>query len=249
MIIFRILLLLAGAGLLYWGFSERRRRQTMQDTPTIGAGDVESVADGDREVRVEIQGTSAAGPDGLLQAPLSGTPCVWHRVQITRRYTEWKTDSEGRREQVSGSNVIYDEVTDDPFWIKDVSGQVLLYPEGHKPDHATQVLDQHEDGRGPLGDRAWAMGVTRLGHGPGATRGHTFEEWILKPAQSLYVLGAVRQSEGIAIREPHGSPFIISTRDEAQLEQSMLKKSISGFVTGAVVIVATIVWWIMDPSA
>jgi hypothetical protein len=249
MIIFRIILLIVAAALIGWAFHQRYRRQMMAATPTIGAGDVESVADGDREVRVEVQGTCTAGPSGLLQAPLSGTPCVWHRVQITRNYTKWETDKDGNRKQVSGSNVVYDAKTDTPFWIKDVSGQVLLHPEDQRPDGAVRVLDQREGGRGPLGERSLAFGAHKLGTGPGTTRGHTFEEWVLRADQTLYVLGAVRKAEGIAIRKPHDSPFIISTRTEAQLETSMRRNMIIGFGMGALIAIGTAVWWIVVPSA
>ncbi len=249
MTVFRIILIAVGVGLILWAVYQTHRRRMMAATPTIGAGDVASVAEGDREVRVEVEGAAAPGPGGPLTAPLSGTPCVWHRTVITRSYQKWETDNEGKRRQVNGTNVVHSRHSAEAFTIVDVSGQVPLHPGDLRPDGAERVLSERENARGPLAQRALSIGAHGLGTGPGSTQGHLYEEWVIRPGTNLYVLGAVRGSEGIAIRKPHDSPFIISTRSEQQLSSSMLTKSVIGYALGAIAVIGTIVWWILAPTA
>lgn len=245
----RIVLIVIGIGLILWGVYMSYRRRVMAATPTIGAGDVALVADGEREVRVEVTGEAAPGPDGLLTAPLSGTPCVWYRTSVDRMYEKMETDRNGNRRQVTGTNVLCDQRSIEPFLIKDVSGQVPVYPGRAQPDGVERVIDQREYATGKLAERAMAIGVRALESGPGITRGHRYREWVIRPGTRLYVLGAVRAAEGIAIREPHGAPFIISTRDEEQLSRSARLQSIAGYVLGALTLIGTVAWWIAAPTA
>lgn len=249
MTVFRIVLIVVGVCLALWAGYETYRRRMMAATPTIGAGDVASVADGDREVRVEVEGAATPGPAGPLSSPLSGTPCVWHRTTITRSYRKWETDSEGRRRQVTGTNVVHDRCSTEPFTIVDVSGQVALYPEDRRPDGAERVLSEREHGPGRLAARAAAIGARGLGSGPGTTQGHQYEEWVVRPGTNLYVLGAVRGPGDVAIRKPRNSPFIISTRSEQQLSASMRTKAIIGYALGTTIVIGTIVWWALVPTA
>nr|PZN11518.1 MAG: hypothetical protein DIU75_24205 [Mycolicibacterium hassiacum] len=245
----RIVLIVVGVGLILWGAYMGYRRRVMAATPTIGAGDVALVADAGREVRVEVTGEAAPGPDGLLTAPLSGTPCVWYRTSIARMYEKWETDRNGNRRQVSGRNILCDQRSSEPFLVTDVSGQVPVYPGKDAPDGAERVIDQREYARGRLADRAREIGVRAMESGPGTTRGHHYQEWVIRPGTQLYVLGAVRASEGIAIREPHDAPFIISTRDEETLSRSARLQSIAGYVLGALTLIGTVAWWIAAPTA
>lgn len=245
---FRIFLLVVGVILIAWGAYKTYRRRVMAATPTIGAGDVAAVADRDREVRVEVAGSAVPGPGGPLTAPLSGTPCVWYRTAIVRSYETWEED-DGERRLVTRTNVIHDQHSTEPFLISDVSGRVPLYPGDQRPDGAERVLNQEEFALGPLAQRAGAAGVYGLGSGPGMTKGHRYEEWVIRTGTNLYVLGAVRASEGIAIRKPRSSPFIISTRSEEELDRSMRVKSIVGFTLGTIVLIGTAAWWIIAPTA
>jgi hypothetical protein len=247
--IFRIILIVVGLGLIAWAAYLTHRRRVMAATPTIGAGDVAAVADRDREVRVEVEGAADPGPAGPLTAPLSGTPCVWHRTVITRSYRKWETDDEGKRREVTGTNVVHDRHSTEPFTIVDVSGQVPVYAGDLRPDGAERVLSEREHGRGPFAGRAKSIGASGLGSGPGTTESHLFEEWVIRPGTNLYVLGAVRGSEGVAIRKPRSSPFIISTRGEEHLSSSMRTQSIVGYALGAIAVIGTIVWWVLAPGA
>lgn len=249
----RIILLVVGVGLLLWGAYENYRRRMMAATPTIGAGDVAKVADEDREVRVEVAGAATPGPRGPLTAPLSGTPCVWYRTRITRSYRKWERDSNGNRREVTGTNTVYERQSSDPFVISDVSGQVPLHPADGRPDGAERVLSEREYAPGPMARKAKGAGARDLDAGPGRTRYHRYEEWVIRPGTNLYVLGAVRGSaggaDGIAIRKPRNSPFIISTRSERELRQALRTRSLVGYALGAVTLIGTAAWWIVVPGA
>lgn len=253
MTIVRLILICVGACLIGWAAYETYRRRVMAATPTIGAGDVPLVADADREVRVEVEGAATPGPGGPLTAPLSGTPCVWYRTKVTRSYRKWETDSDGNRKEVTGTNVVYERHSDEPFGITDVSGRVPLEAGDTHPDGAERVLDRRENAPGPLAGRAKEAGAHGLGKGPGRTEGHRYEEWVIRPGTNLYVLGAVRGSaggaDGIAIRKPRNSPFIISTRSERELRQALRTRSLVGYALGAVTLIGTAAWWIVVPGA
>ena len=249
MTLFRILLLLAGAGLVGWALYEMYRQKVMAATPTIGAGDVHTVLDGDREVRVEVHGATAVGPGGVLRSPLTGSPCVWYRVRITRKYTEWERDRDGNRKRVSKEESVYDTQTADPFLVTDVSGKVLLYPAKKRPDGATQALNQYEGARGPLGDLAESLGI-RLRRDTPSTDGHRFHEWVLPEGSPLYALGSARTMNGQpAICEPSSPPYIISTSSEDQLVRRSRLTAVATSVGGVLLMVGTVAWWIMVPQA
>ena len=247
----RIVLIVVGLALLLWAAYESYRRRVMAATPTIGAGDVPSVVDDEREVRVEVTGAATPGPGGPLTAPLSGTPCVWYRTKVTRSYRKWERDGDGNRREVNGTNVVYERQSAEPFVITDVSGQVPVHPADGRPDGAERVLDDREYAPGPLARKAKAAGARGLGAGPGTTKGHRYEEWVIRPGTNLYVLGAVRAggTEQVAIRKPLNSPFIISTRNEQELSRFMRVKSLVGYAAGAILLIGTVAWWIAAPTA
>src|SRR5690606_32068664 len=239
MVVIRILLLLVGIALLAWACYEVYRQRVMAATPTIGAGDVGNVIDGDREVRIEVQGTAVAGPSGVLRSPLTDTPCVWHRTRVSRKYTQWETDSEGRRKQVTKEETVYDSSTHEPFWVRDVSGQVLLYPDDHRPDGATRSLSKYEGVHGPLYRRANTQGIG-LPALSGSTKGYRFQEWVLAEGVPIYALGAATLVHGQpAIRKPSSPPYIISTRSEEEVARRSRLTAAAFSVFGTLLLVGT----------
>ncbi|MFI0417499.1 GIDE domain-containing protein [Spongiactinospora sp. 9N601] len=248
MLIYRIAFIVAGLALIGWALYERYRQQVMAKTPTIGAGDVGSVIDPGREVVVEVHGTAAPGPAGPLRSPFTDTPCVWHRIRVTRRYTEWQRQKDGGRKRVTKEEEIFDTQSGTPFAVSDVSGRVPLHPGDKRPDGAARTINVYEGAHGPVGDRASALGV-RLGRGEGSTQGNRFQEWVLREGDPVYALGAARQVDGVpSICAPATPPFIISTSSEAELRtRSRLTAALTS-VGGALLLIGTAVWWIMAPS-
>src|SRR5690606_28826396 len=249
MIAIRILLLLSGIALLAWAYYEVYRQKVMAATPTIGAGDVGNVIDSEREVRIEVQGTAAAGPSGVLRSPLTETPCVWHRTRISRKYTQWETDSDGRRKQVTKEETVYDSSTGKPFWVRDVSGQVLLYPDGQRPDGARRSLNRYEGVRGPLYRQAKSQGIGLPGFA-NSTKGYRFQEWVLAEGVPIYALGAATLVRGQpAIRKSSRPPYIISTYSEQEVARRSRLIAAVFSVLGTLLVVGTVVWWIAEPTA
>ncbi len=94
------------AGVAWWtGRSAERKRGRLLATGTSTVAtltEVAAAASGAagagsyREV-VELSGEAHPGPAGRLTSPETGTPCVWHRHTVTRRYTQVTEDAEGKK--------------------------------------------------------------------------------------------------------------------------------------------------------
>jgi hypothetical protein len=74
-----------------------------------------------------VEGTSAPGPDGPLTAPLSGTPCIWCHITVTRVMQE--SIQQGPDTSVhtrTWSEPVWETTAGEPFAVADSSGQVAV---------------------------------------------------------------------------------------------------------------------------
>lgn len=118
--VFDVLAVLAGAGLIAFGFVLLRRKRLFENVPTSR---IRSVAMGFAEV------AGQARPKATVTAPWSGIPCVYFRYKVEveasrgRRGRTWQTIEQGD----SGM----------PFYLQDATGTILVDPAG-----AETVLQQ-----------------------------------------------------------------------------------------------------------
>ncbi|RJL30848.1 GIDE domain-containing protein [Bailinhaonella thermotolerans] len=244
--VFALVLAVLGVAAIAWGVTAQIRHRAMAAAPTIGCGDVRDVADDTGAVTCEVKGTAGPGPGGLLKAPFSGTPCLWHRTVVKRRYRATERDSQGRSRTVTKSETVSDERSFEPFRITDVSGEVLIYPEKAGVDRPTESVDRFErkaaeplPADGGFGEIALAIGA-RLLDGDD-TIGFEYHEWILTEGTPVYALGAATRDltrDAVAIRPPARGPYIISTRTEEQLAGSSRIQMFAGYGLGAALLLA-----------
>jgi hypothetical protein len=233
---------LAGVILLYvavrlaWGARRTRLRleavTTTETTPCATVGALVSAGAGGE--RVECVGKARPGPGGVLAAPFSGRPCVWHRSVTTHTY--WgKLRTEPDHAMVT--KVEADTVSEWPFVLADSSGQVLV-----------DVAAADRDLLCEVGAEAYQR-FDQTGRDPGEGRDH--REWLIAPEQEVYVLGEGEMRDGwpvISRARRGGDRLVVTTRSQEELasssESDARTLSILAAVLGAVAVallVATVV--------
>ena len=183
-------------------------------------------------------GQARSGPQGLLTAPCSGTPCVWYRSVTTRTKRTYMRESGYQLE----TRVEAEDVSEAPFVLTDASGQVLVDPRGVDRDLLCRPGEEayHRFDPDPKGDD------------PREGRDH--REWLIVPDQELYVLGEAGTQDGwVTLGRPHrrGSRLVVSTRSEEELAASSRSAAATlrwlalGFAVAAVGLLAFAVLRIM----
>ncbi len=168
-------LLICSVGILaslWFVFSRMTRYRLIADTPTAK---VRSAPQG----YVELIGHVIAGEDGLLNAPLSGRPCVWFDYKVEEQ--DGDDDRKRWRHVRSGRSSQW-------FQINDGTGTCLIDPEG------AEISSQHKHSwRGhsavPAGlelspHAAAAFFSTHIGAGQ-----YRFTERLIFEHEQLYALG------------------------------------------------------------
>jgi hypothetical protein len=188
---------------------------------------------------VEISG-HAQPEEGLLSTPFSGLPCVFYSYAVEEhvgsgKHARWETISKGISEQ--------------PFLVRDTTGQVLVVPLGAElilPDERTY----QNNWLGELPPTAIA-GLSRLGISTerwvGSKTLRCREAFII-PEEQVYVLGTAHEHHGarehvenaarIYIGSSQDHEFIISDRSEKDL-LSRLRWQVLAFVVGGLTLAAS----------
>ena len=189
---------IGGLGLIVYGWVLRQRKQLIESIPT---STIRSLAVG----LVEISG-HAQPEANLLSSPFSGVPCVFFSYAVEEqvgsgKQTRWETIAKGTSEQ--------------PFFVRDTTGQVLVVPLGAElilPDERTY----QNNWLGALPPTTIA-GLNRLGV--------SSERWIgsktlrcreafIQPEEQVYVLGTAHEQQGARERvENHARLYIGNSRD------------------------------------
>lgn len=170
---------LGGLVLFGRGFRAWRRLRLIEDTPTSR---VRSLALGP----VELCGRALGKAD--LEAPFTGTPCVYYRYRIEQevrrgRHRSWRTLARG----------------DSAAWgflLEDETGSVLVDPAGAEMDLAHDWRETDP----ALAPRLLAA-LAREDidpHGWLFRKRLRFTEWHVAPGDPLYVLGVAQERPGIA---------------------------------------------------
>src|SRR5689334_22373296 len=96
-VILGLVLLVAGAVCVYVAVRAQRRVHAMLAAETLSVPELEQLrgvsdelgaAGGFRKV-CEVVRAAAPGPQGVLNAELTGTECVWHGHRVQRRYKHY----------------------------------------------------------------------------------------------------------------------------------------------------------------
>jgi Zn-finger nucleic acid-binding protein len=223
-----------GFGLFVYGWMVHQQKRLIESIPT---STIHSLALG----LVEISG-HAQPEDRLLSTPFSGLPCVFYSYAVEEhvgsgKHAQWETISKGTSEQ--------------PFFVSDTTGQVLVVPLGAElilPDERTY----QNNWLGELPPTAIA-GLNRLGISTERWVGNKTlrcREAFIIPEEQVYVLGTAHEHHGarehvenaarIYIGSSQDHEFIISDRSEKDL-LSRLRWQVSAFVVGGLTLAASCV--------
>src|ERR1700754_4589838 len=138
MVIGGIIALVVAAVAFFYARSQQKSLRAMTLTETLTCGELgqlsaaatEAVGAGSFGQACEVVGTAAPGAGGALTAPESGREVVWHRTVLTEHYTTTETDSQGKSHEVDKTRVVASHVTEDPFVVRDATGEIIVDPRG-----------------------------------------------------------------------------------------------------------------------
>lgn len=209
----------------------------MQQTRTSSAAELASLA---QSVAREIGAGSFAEAAELkgavrcstpLTAELSGTPCVYYSMRVTREYeeTEWRSDDKGNQTPrvERRSETVAQNARSCAFEVEDSTGSVAVDPAGAEVT-GEKVLDrfeQGEPGSPTISLGRWKLDLGPLPRGGGGRRtlGYRYEETVVPLGRQIYVLGEASDAGGrLAVRKPakKGTSFIVSLKSEEELTRS-----------------------------
>lgn len=245
MVIGAVVLATAGLVGLVVSLLARRRLNAMRGTTTVDCAEVGNLAAAGEAIPCEVVGNAEVADEQLL-APLSGTPCVWYRTSVSRRYHERRGGGNNRNQ--TRTRVVSQQESPAPFVIRDRSGAATIRPEGANVIGESRSVNRFEPyypgqptaGAGSLAERAVSLGLNLLTQSDHDTIGYEYREWIIRAGTNLYVrAGAMRDHTGHAwLQKPASGPYLISTKSEATLTRRSRLTMLIASIAGAVALVA-----------
>jgi hypothetical protein len=182
-----LILVGGGAGLVTTGFTRRKQRTLMRDTPTE---DVESMAVGPSEVK----GSALAADGDPFPAPFSDDDCVVAEYEVE----QYHEDDDGGNWSTVAQGVVHT-----PFYVDDGTGRVLVEPHDEATfdldpdDRETVDVDSSERGPEPVQrfverteDVSYPAGA------PGSENDRRYHQNIIRDKESVYVFGTARPRDG-----------------------------------------------------
>jgi hypothetical protein len=197
-------------GLLWWWWIVIRFKRTVENVPT---SKVQGVFIGLNEVKGDIES------ENPFKTYLSEISAVWYKWSVEERWrrTETYTDSKGksRTRTRSGWKTVRDGNDEQPFFLRDDTGSLLVIPNGAKIEAPTTFSrtcrrsDPLYYEKGP--DHSIAN----------STHERKFHEEALQPEDPIYILGPARLREEVAepmiAEDENERYYFISTKSEQQI--------------------------------
>jgi len=225
----------AGFGLCAHSWRLQQQKRLIQSIPT---STIRSLALG----LVEI--TGAAQPEkGLLSSPFGGLPCVFYSYAVEERIgadknTRWITISKG--------------TSDQPFYVSDATGQVLIVPFGAELILPDERAYRH-NWLGELPPNTIA-GLHRLGisaEGWMGSKTLRCRETFILPEEQMYVLGTAHEHQNAGelvenasrmyIGSSQDHKFIISDRSEKELLSRLHWQAMACLVGGLMLVASCLI--------
>jgi hypothetical protein len=177
---------------VYRLFVSLRRDRFTADTPIAH---IRSVAQG----YVHLEGEAGPPPEGAIDAPLSGLPCVWWDYKI-----EYHTPAGNNRKEW---RVVDRAASVAPFSLRDRDGECLVGPVG-----ADVTPTSHETWYGSL---PRPMGLPDLqGRGWTPDRDYRYTERLICPGAHLTVLGELRSRSVVASIEQEVGKIVVGWKQD-----------------------------------
>ncbi|HEU5156913.1 MAG TPA: hypothetical protein VFU43_07940 [Streptosporangiaceae bacterium] len=200
---------------------EARTRRTVRKARPRTCVDLVSGTSAPGSIRPsEVRARAAAGPDGPLTAPFSGTECVWYVVRARERFWAYGPGPYGPR-KVERSIKAADHVSG-PLTIVDDTGRAQVDPTGAEfllGAPSFTGFDAREGGDGRLYDEMSRLlgAPLRIRH-KRMTIGFLIEEWTVTADEELRIVGRARgggdpggpEAADIVLGRSGRRPFIIA---------------------------------------
>jgi len=182
-----------------------------------------------------------------VMAPISGRPCLYYEITITREWEKQETTQQGTRD-VKGSDTIETRKVGAVFQINDGSGPVWVDArEGADADLTQTFNDRHPIGNMIPGEIQFGQMRMQTPHNHGNQRTLAFRavEKVLPIEGTLYAAGKLVNG-GIA--KPGWRSLILSHKGREALLGSSKKLAMVGFIVGGLMLVGSIPAWIFGPK-
>lgn len=225
-----VIMIGAGSFLFYKGFSWRRQKSLIENTPT---SKIRSIAMG----RTEITGTVVPHNNAVYKTPFSDVECVYCRYSIEERRGSGKN---------SHWHTILSRTIQNHFYLKDDTDQVLVDPDeaqistsrkntynSNIPDHAIQFMKSN--------------GLSNKGF-LGFNKNLRLTETYIIPGEQLFIMGEAgdnpfikdgssdKNSKDVMIQKGKSEFYYISDKEEKSVLKTLKWKVFGGLFGGGMLI-------------
>ncbi len=203
----------------------------------------------DAKQMVSCEGQMTGQP---IYAPMSGQPCVFYEIEVTRHYHEMKVNSDGSTSKVTGSKSVMDQKQGTVFQLHDGQGAIgidctkppstdLKTTHSSKVNIGMIVPNEIQFGhmRVQTGSLAAAIAGAILGNNE-VTDAYEGREKIVPfvQGQNYYALGKLAQGPmGLAIGEAGWSSLLLSDKGREATLGTAVKYAKIALIAGIVTIV------------
>lgn len=184
---------------------------------------------------VTVTGTAEPGPAGVQRSPVSGTDCVWHRVQVERRVRQ-RVRRDDTTQTETRTEIVSDVRSQLAFGVADGTGLLPVEP-NKAAEHDLELI--REDVRGSTGTD-WGTVSVEIG-GFDLTAGgrddvtETTREWVIRPGSRLTVAGTLTDDRGgLTVRSTRDVPLTLSRLGREELIQGHQGSQRTRAITAAV---------------
>lgn len=196
---------------VYRLFASLRRDRFAADTPCAR---IRSAAQG----YVHLEGQAGAPPEGAINAPLSGLPCVWWDYRIERRQRTERNRDEWQ--------VIERATSVAPFALRDPDGECLVGPVG-----ADVTPTSHETWYGETPRPPCLPGPEGRGWSP--ERDYRYTERLICPGAHLTVLGELRSRSRVESIEQEVGKIVVGWKQDQAALLARFDRNHDGELDGA----------------
>jgi hypothetical protein len=167
---------------------------------------------------VVVSGTAEPSEQGVLEAPFSGTPCVWYRT-MTIRVTQ---DQKGRTRHEIDADI----ASRQGFRLVDGGAELRVLAGAAPIEGAVQTMDQLVESP----DEGIDLGLVRIVSNPDRT---IRREWVVEPGTRLTVVADVREVAGrLRAEERPDEPIRITTDTSSEAVEADERAERAGWRSG-----------------
>ncbi|MHA6615546.1 GIDE domain-containing protein [Pseudonocardia sp. DLS-67] len=203
-----------------------RRRRSLGATP-VTVAELVAMADAARaelgpgvfDQHVVVSGPAERSADGALEAPFSGTSCLWYRATTIRVVAD---RDGGTRHEIDADTTSRRE-----FRLVDGGTELTVRPGATRIEGSTQTMDQLVESP----DEGIDLGLVRIVSSPDRT---IRREWVVRAGTRLTVVADVKDVAGrLTAEERPDAPIRITTDSSSEAVEADERAERAGWRSGA----------------